>query len=215
MENAGIITTIITTLLGGGVGAFLTYKLGNRKQDETEFTSLVSAYKDLVQETKDNAEELKMRVDALEQQVKGLNKAVSNKDKEIQHLRNQLIIFESSHADVPVPIWLKDTNGIMLFLNSEYENKILRPINKTSEDYIGETDFKIYPPNIAKEFRKHDRRVLTQKKPIRFKERWQGSDGQWLEGDIIKYPRFLNRNTVIGIGGLIIDIKEIDDEDIN
>ena len=211
MENTGIVTTIITTLFGGGIGAFLTYKLGNRKQDETEFTSLVSAYKDLVQETKDNAEELKMRVDTLEQQVKGLTKAISDKDREIQHLRNQLIIFESSHADVPVPIWLKDTNGIMLFLNSEYEEKILKPINKTSEDYIGETDFKIYPPNIAKEFRKHDRRVLTQKKPIRFKERWQGADGQWLEGDIIKYPRFLNRNTVIGIGGIIIDVKEVDE----
>lgn len=211
MENTGIVTTIITTLFGGGIGALLTYKLGNRKQDETEFNSLVSAYKDLVQETKDNAEELKMRVDTLEQQVKGLTKAISDKDREIQHLRNQLIIFESSHADVPVPIWLKDTNGIMLFLNSEYEEKILKPINKTSEDYIGETDFKIYPPNIAKEFRKHDRRVLTQKKPIRFKERWQGADGQWLEGDIIKYPRFLNRNTVIGIGGIIIDVKEVDE----
>lgn len=215
MDRTNIIITIITTLFGGGIGAFLTYRLGNRKQDETEFVALVSAYKELVQETKDNSDDLRIRVDELESKVRGLNKALHNREKEIQNLRNQLIIFESSHSDVPVPIWLKDTNGVMLFVNTEYEEKVLKPINKTSEDYIGETDFKIYPPNIAKDFRKNDRRVLTQKKPIRFKEKWQGADGQWLQGDIIKYPRFLNRNTVIGIGGLIIDIKEIDDAHTN
>lgn len=213
MDLTTTITGIATALIGGGIGSLLTYKLGNRKQDESEFSSLMREYKDLLKEAKASAEELKLRVDDLEKDVRNLTKSVNQKDKEIQHLRNQLIIFESSHSDVPVPIWLKDTNGIMLFLNKEYEDKILKPINKTSDDYIGETDFKIHPPNVAKEFRKHDRRVMTQKKPIRFKERWVGVDGQWYEGDVIKYPRFLNRNTVIGIGGLIINIKEIEDMD--
>ena len=210
MDNSTLYTSFIagfSALVGSGI----TYKISNRKQDVTDFDSLIAAYKGIISDNKDVMDECRVRLDDLELTVKGLEKAIHRKDQEIQHLRNQLIIFESSHSDVPVPIWLKDTNGVMLFVNSEYEKKILMPLNKTSEDYIGETDFKIYPTDVAKEFRKHDRRVMTQKKPIRFKERWQNSDGDWYEGDILKYPRFLNRDTVIGIGGLIIDIKEVNE----
>jgi len=206
-----MITTIAAALFSGGAASFLTYKLGNRKQDETEFSSLIKVYKDLLDDNKETLKDYNTRLDDLERTVENLKTEVHRKDKEIQHLRNQLLIFESSHSDVPVPIWLKDTNGIMLFLNDEYEKAILRPLNKTKKDYIGETDFKIFPSDIASNFRKHDRRVQTQKKPIRFKERWQSTDGQWVEGDIIKYPRFLNRDTVIGIGGIIINIKEVDE----
>ena len=206
-----MIATIAAALFSGGAASFLTYKLGNRKQDETEFSSLIKVYKDLLDSNKETLKECGIRLDDLERTVENLKTEVHRKDKEIQHLRNQLLIFESSHSDVPVPIWLKDTNGIMLFLNDEYEKAILRPINKTKEDYIGETDFKIFSSDVASTFRKNDRRVQTQKKPIRFKERWRGADGTLYEGDVIKYPRFLNRDTVIGIGGIIINIKEIDE----
>ena len=208
-----IITTIAAALFSGGAASFLTYKLGNRKQDETEFSSLIAVYKDLLDSNKETLKEYSVRLDDLERTVENLKTEVHRKDKEIQHLRNQLLIFESSHSDVPVPIWLKDTNGVMLFLNDEYEKTVLRPLNRTKEDYIGETDFKIFSPEVASNFRKHDRRVKTQKKPIRFKERWKGADGADYEGDVIKYPRFLNRDTVIGIGGIIINVKEIDDTD--
>jgi len=206
-----MIATIAAALFSGGAASFLTYKLGNRKQDETEFSSLIKVYKDLLDSNKETLKECGIRLDDLERTVENLKTDVHRKDKEIQHLRNQLLIFESSHSDVPVPIWLKDTNGIMLFLNDEYEKAILRPINKTKEDYIGETDFKIFSSDVASTFRKNDRRVQTQKKPIRFKEKWEGVNGTWYEGDVIKYPRFLNRDTVIGIGGIIINIKEIDE----
>ena len=53
---------------------------------------------------------------------------------------------------------------------------------------------------------------MRKKKPIEFIEKWYGANGVKIEGRLLKYPRFLNRNTVIGIGGIIIDAKVVKDE---
>lgn len=186
----------------GGLGAYLTFKLGNRKQDTTEFSSVVSEYKELVKGYKQ--EVVQLRVD-----VEELKKFLHDKQDEVTNLRNQLMIFESSHVDIPVPIWLKDTNGVMLFLNEEYERLLLNPIGKTSEDYIGHKDKDVWGEATGKIFTDNDKKVMREKKPIEFTEKWIGLNGVEFEGRLIKYPRFLNNRTVIGIGGLIMEIKKV------
>lgn len=193
---------IIGIVVGaGGLGAFLTYKLGNRKQDSSEFKTVVEEYKDLVTNYKSELDKLRKDFDELKV-------LVFQKEDEIKTLRNQLMIFESSHADIPMPMWLKDTNGIMLFLNEEYERIVLNPIGKTTEDYIGKTDYDVWGKEIGKQFTDNDKQVMRQKKPVQFKETWQGSNGATFVGTLLKYPRFLNNRTVIGIGGVIMNIKQ-------
>jgi hypothetical protein len=200
------ILKIMSIILGaGGLGAFLTYKLGNRKQDNSEFVSVMAEYKALVAEYK--AEVIKLR-----EEVEYLKTDSQQKREDVQNLRNQLLIFESSHIDIPVPMWLKDTNGVMLFLNEEYSRTLLQPIGKQSSDYIGFTDFDVWDKATAKEFRSHDKDVMRKKKAVQFKEIWEGSNGNIYEGTVLKYPRFLNRNTVIGIGGIILEIKLLKNE---
>lgn len=195
---------MIGAVVGGGVFASLaTYLLGNRKQDASEFSTLLTEYKGIVKE-------LRLDVDRLMVDLETIKNDVIKKDKEIVTLRNQLMIFESSHSDVPVPIWLKDTEGKMLFLNSEYETTILHPLNKVSDDYIGNTDDAVFPADVAKLFKKHDKTILRKKTPLRFIEHWYDADGHKYEGEVIKYPRFLNKSTVIGIGGIIVGIKKIE-----
>lgn len=195
------IPEIIGIVLGaGGVGAFLSYKLGIRQQGTSEFQTIIEEYKSMVLEFKADVVELRKEVDLL-------RKEINEKKGEIQNLRNQLIIFESSHIDIPVPVWLKDTNGTMLFINSEYEKLILNPINKTAEDYIGHKDSDVWGVEVGKQFTLNDKKVMREKKPIQFTESWHGNDGVVYEGTLIKYPRFLNNNTVIGIGGIIMSIK--------
>ena len=163
METKSILITVFSSVFGGGLAAYLTYKLGNRKQQEAEFVSVVKEYKELVMGYKND-------VDNLRQEVKNLSLGMHEKEKEITQLRNQLMIFESSHSDVPIPIWLKDTSGKMLFVNPEYERALLQPINKSAKDYIGNTDVKVWGEKVSKQFREHDKKVMMLKKPIEFEE---------------------------------------------
>jgi len=194
---------MIGLVFGSGIaGAFLSFKLGNRKQDNSEFTSVVKEYKQLV-------DEYKKDVNLLRDEVRQLKIYNANKRDEVTTLRNQLMIFESSHSDIPIPVWLKDTRGRMLFLNKEYENIILNPIGKKAGDYIGQLDTAIWDKETSMKFIEHDREVMKKKRPIEFSEDWIGANGVRFQGRVIKYPRFLNGKTVIGVGGIIIEIKTI------
>lgn len=204
MDTKTIITTVIGTLFGGGFGAYLSYKLGYRKQDEAEFSVLVREYKGLL-------DSHKVDLDSLRQEVVMIRAELVDKDREILQLRNQLMVFESSHSDVPVPMWLKDTSGVMLFVNDEFERVILHPMNMTARDYIGYTDSEIWGDVIGKELNLNDKRVMRTKKVTQFQECWRGGNGQTWCGKIIKYPRFLNSKTVIGIGGIIVDRWKVND----
>jgi len=198
------IIKLIGLVLGGGtIGAFLTYKLSDRKQDTNDFATLVKEYKELVDDYKKELSDLKTEVDALK-------KAKDDNYEEIVNLRNQLLIFESSHVDIPVPIWLKDINGKMLFVNQEYERAILHPIGKSSKDYIGHTDIDVWRKEVGKKFIENDRKVVRYKKAIEFTEEWEGLNGQKFKGRLIKYPRFINNKTVIGIGGIIIEMITVE-----
>jgi len=203
--DSEILKTISIVLGAGGLGAFLSYKLGNRKQDNSEFVSVMAEYKALVAEYK--TEVVKLR-----EEVELLKNDSQQKKESLQNLRNQLLIFESSHVDIPVPMWLKDTKGTMLFLNEEYSRILLNPIGKTTGDYIGFTDFDVWDKATAKAFVSHDKEVMRKRKSVQFKETWRGANGTLYEGSVLKYPRFLNNKTIIGIGGIILEIKEIKDE---
>ena len=203
----------------GGAGGFgiLNYFIGNKKLNQeadnaanAEFRYLVELYKKQLDEYKATSSQ---EIKELREEVQQLRVVISERESEVQSLRHQLMIFESSQIDIPLPVWLKDTEGKMLFVNSEYERMILEPVNKTSEDYIGCTDYEIWPQEVAATFRRNDQEVMRKKKPIEFIEKWYGANGVKIEGRLLKYPRFLNRNTVIGIGGIIIDAKVVQDEE--
>lgn len=194
--DVGTIFGLVTTLLtGGAFGVFLTYKLGNRKQTQSELEKVIDTYRERTLEDSAVIKELRMRIDELE-------RITNKRDLEVSTLRNQLMIFESSHVDIPLPMWLKDTSGTMLFLNREFEDTFLRPIGKTSHDYIGKKDSAIFSEQDALEFSKSDNEVFRKKRPIKFTEKvGEGVNTSFVT--FIKYPRFLN-NTIIGIGGILL-----------
>lgn len=197
MNFTQIIIAVISAISGGALASFLTFRLGNRKQDESEFATLVSQYKELT-------ESYKQEVIQLRTEVNQIRVDLNTKENEVIQLRNQLMIFESSHVDVPVPIWLKDTEGKMLFLNDEYEKAILNPSGKTKQDYIGKKDVDVWGEKVGNSFYNNDREVMRKRHSIEFIEEWEGLNGDFYKGKVIKYPRFLNR-TVIGIGGIMIE----------
>ena len=198
MNTLSMIITAIATLIGGAFGAYLNNRLGHRKQNEIEFSTLVREYKALVDGYRVDFDSLKQKVAMIEAQL-------MDKDREIVQLRNQLMVFESSHSDVPIPMWLKDTSGVMLFVNNEFERVILQPLNKSAKDYIGYTDTDVWGDEMGDSLNSNDKRVMRNRRVTQFQECWAGADGTIWCGKVIKYPRFLNGKTVIGIGGIIID----------
>lgn len=218
---------IAGTILGGGlIGAVLTYLLNIKKvdsaKDTTDRTQLVNEFKILLNERKEITdkviaenyklvEKLQNRIAYLENEISNLKITLTNEAKEVTILRNQLLLFESSHVDIPLPMWMKDTNGKMIFLNRIYEDYFLLPINKSMEDYIGNTDNAIWDKEIADKFIKNDQKVIRTKKYIRTIEYVNGKDGTLFPVEILKYPRTIN-GKVIGISGMVLDMNPNEDK---
>lgn len=123
--------------------------------------------------------------------------------KEVERLQNKVTLLESSHQDAPIPIWLKDRNGVMLALNPEYERLFLLPTGKSREDYLHHTDYDVWPEEVAAEYVRNDQMVMRTQQTWRGTETivdHQGKKTQWI---IIKYPR-LAGGVLIGIAGMAI-----------
>jgi len=83
MSASEIIPLIISTIGGGVLGAFLTFKISLKKQNLTEFEALINEYKEL-------RDHLQKRVDALEIEQNRLKSVEDKQREEIGRLRTQL-----------------------------------------------------------------------------------------------------------------------------
>lgn len=203
MSASEIIPLVLSTIGGGVLGAFLTFKISLKKQNLTEFEVLINQYKHL-------EEKLQKRVDSLEVEQKRQNIVEDKLREEVISLRNQLNLFESSSVDIPLPMWMKNTNGEMLFLNRNYEDLFLIPRGYNMSDYIGYKDHAVWSKEVADEFAKNDSKVVRSKRPVRSTERLDEVNGGEIWVEILKYPRIIN-NKVIGISGIVLrtgDTKE-------
>ncbi len=118
------------------------------------------------------------RMEALELRVDALRKELNERNMLVIELRTALA---SNHdpmdtlyrylESMDVPAWLKqydpvDNHFHMLYLNHEYE----RFYDVSMENYVGKTDFDIYPEDVAERYAAHDRAVYENKTFMRFIE---------------------------------------------
>lgn len=118
--------------------------------------------------------------------------------------RTKIELFESAHKDLPVPMWLKDREGVMLSLNDSYESVFLRPRGYTRDDYVGNHDTAVWEEQTAKIFSANDRHVLRRGVTWRGIERLEMADGTYKDWHIVKYVRYID-GYPIGIGGFAFD----------
>lgn len=191
------IITGIVTLLGtaGGMKYYFDYLLKKRQsthlQEGSDFDKILKVWDD------DNRR-LRQREEQLEQTVRQLTRDVNT-------LKNKILILESTQMDLPVPMWLKDREGDYLAVNKMYEDKFLRPNQMMITDIIGKTDEDLWPDKIASESEKNDRKVMITGDTLYTEESFLIGD-QDVRYQVIKYVRFAGR-AKIGIGGFAIPIK--------
>ena len=83
MSASEIIPIILSTIGGGVLGAFLTFKISLKKQNLTEFEALINEYKEL-------RDHLQKRVIALESEQYRLKQVEDTQREEIGRLKSQL-----------------------------------------------------------------------------------------------------------------------------
>lgn len=185
---------LIKLAASAGGGALLlhllTYRVSMRKQNLPEFEAIIEKYRTLISDS--------------EGRLKQIEEKLLELQRENSNLKTSLLMFESSHSDIPLPMWLKNEKGMVLFANKHYEDMFLKPIGKSISDYVGNTDFHVWPRDVALQFRAHDAQVIRNKAPLRVIEEIIVEDGRKLYLDVLKYPRFSEGQT-IGVAGIVLD----------
>ena len=114
-------------------------------------------------------------------------------------LRRTRVLFETFLDNSPGAEYLKDESGTYVYANKTNKTRF-------TSDFIGKTDFDIFPQAIAQQFRDNDLAVLRDNRPREFTETTDESDGvhTWLT---VKFP-VIDADGKKLIGGKSIDITE-------
>ncbi len=117
-----------------------------------------------------------------------------------QREREQQAILDN----VPDLAWLKDAQGRFLAGNAAF----LRACGVAATDLPGKQDHDIWPPELARMYRRYHREVVASGKPKRGTERIALPDGRhhWLE--IIKTPIFGDKQRPIGTASIARDVTQ-------
>ena len=117
-------------------------------------------------------------------------------EEQAQHARR---LFETFMDNSPSTVYLKDEEGRYLYTNASNRTRF-------ANDFVGKTDFDIFPSSMAVQLREHDLAVLTENKPKEFIETTQEPDGEhtWLS---VKFP-VSHMNGKKLIGGKSLDITD-------
>ena len=114
-------------------------------------------------------------------------------------LRRTRLLFETFLDNSPGAEYLKDESGTYVYTNRTNKSRF-------ASDFVGKTDFDIFPKATAQQFREHDLEVLRENQPREFIEQTEEADGlhTWLT---VKFP-VIDADGKRLIGGKSIDITE-------
>lgn len=124
-------------------------------------------------------------------------------DRDSMLYRDTEIYLSKAWNSSPIPMWIKDLNGKMVFLNDAY--CAIYGIRKS--EYIGRTDFDVWPPEVAKEFRKMDSKVLNGESVEYGIEKIPSQSGlrSYDHLHVIKFP-IKDGPKIVGIAGMITGV---------
>lgn len=143
----------------------------------------------------------------LKQQLAALEAAILNGIQKQSAATRELEVSESrfrAFANAsPVSVFIKDDETRMLYCNKALADRF----GATPEEWIGTTDFEIWPREIAEEFRMRDLQALESNGGIHFEDRTLGPDGRPVIWDVHKYP-FVDANGNRCIACMALDVTK-------
>jgi hypothetical protein len=114
---------VLIAAVSHGATAVASFWIALKTSKRDDFSAVVNVLKD------DN-QALRERIIKLEERIGGLEGNLTIERKRTNFLDSQIRIWESAHQYLPIPQWLKSSDGRMLALNKAYEDAFLKPIKK-------------------------------------------------------------------------------------
>ncbi|WHZ14505.1 MAG: hypothetical protein OJF52_001344 [Nitrospira sp.] len=103
----------------------------------------------------------------------------------------------------PAIAWMKDDAGRHVYVNRVFAHRF----GITPEQWLGLTDFEVFPEEVARKFREHDQLVLAQDLPQEFFETAPDPDGTVRDWWSFKFP-FQDCAGKRYVGGVAIDVTD-------
>lgn len=114
----------------------------------------------------------------------------------------QLEVVTSAMNSIPDIIFYKDTDGVYRGGNSAWAALA----GKQLDQLIGKTDFDLFPADVAKSFRSHDKEMLEAGKARRNEEWLTYPDGRKVYVETLKTPWLGKDGKVLGVLGICHEI---------
>lgn len=180
---------IVAGVIGGGAGtAALQYAIASMGSKRSDFETIMEA----------------RRLESVEQNktIADLRERFLHAAEEIEILKKKMAAVEVDRDDVPVPMWIVDTAGHYLSINSRFVTEFLLPRGMSEVDVIGKTHGDIWSAATAAKL--HELDDLAMKSP----ERRARVDNLKMNGlaeivTVFKAP-ILKGRTLVGFTGLAI-----------
>ncbi len=181
-------------ILIGSITAFLRMLIPARRRNFEALTDRQEKYADR------HEADLERLHDRLDREEKDHDHCKAENER----LRASIMYIQSSQMDIPLPLWIKDMDGILISCNKAYEDQFLKPIGITAQDYIGRPDWEIWGKEFAKKIAAHERQLVVSRKELRGTDYIPVEEGKTVKTSWIKYPLFKN-GTMIGHAGIITE----------
>ena len=147
---------------------------------------------------KDEIFELRQRINLVEGYNAQHIKKIAELERDNFELRHQIEIMKFAPFSIPLPMWMKNSFGVVDFVNDEYEKTFLAPRGLTKEDYLGKTDHAVWPREVAEEYVQNDKEVMQTGKTFNGRETVPDAVGQQAKWRIMKFIR----KVPLGVAGI-------------
>jgi PAS domain S-box-containing protein len=137
-------------------------------------------------------------------QLRGLMLDITERKRADQALLESEAFYHSLVESLPQHILRKDMDGRFTFANQRFCSMIGRPLH----EIVGNTDFDLFPHELATKYRNDDRQVIQTRQTIDTVEEHQTPAGEKLYVHIMKTPISDARGETIGTQVIFWDVTE-------
>jgi PAS domain S-box-containing protein len=179
---------------GAIVGAVTTFTdITDRKRAEREIRAL----------NEDLERRVHARTAALEAAQRELEQEVAERREIAESLDRSRRMLQAILNRSTAVIYVKDTAGRFLLINEHFE----RLFGVRNEDVVGQTDYDLFPPEVAAGLRGNDERVFATGEPLVFDE-VVPQDGASHTYVSVKFPLYDDGGSIYAVCGISTDITE-------
>ena len=163
------------------------------KDDQGRIVQTLAVSMDVTQRNRVQ-EELRRTKERLSEYSRNLEKEVRKRTREISGILTY----------TPAVIYIKNDRGEYQLINDRFE----KLFNISNDEIIGKTDQEMIPPEVARQLRQNDLKVLTSKTESQCTEWVEQEDGvhTYLS---VKFPIYGDEGDIYGVCGISTDITEL------